>query len=142
MIAAEKIMDIKYYPDKTTVEKAMSLDYPLIMMVSYDKKEMLLANMDDAPEHNILLKKLDYNELDVDKYFRVVLSKTGADWTFVCPTGYKNIENRERRIDQFYNDGIDAIKEALRITGYNVEIDIPKRFRRHLGIYKDNGFSL
>jgi len=135
-------MDIKYYPDKKTVEKAMSLDDPIILMVSYDKKEMLLANIDDAPEHNILLKKLNYNELDVDKYFRVIMSKTGADWTFVCPSGYKKIENREKRIDTFYNDGIAAIKEALRLTGYKVEIDIPKRFRRHLDIYKDNGMSV
>jgi hypothetical protein len=136
------VMDIKYYPDKKTVEKAMSLDDPIILMVSYDKKEMLLANIDDAPEHNILLKKLNYNELDVDKYFRVIMSKTGADWTFVCPSGYKKIENREKRIDTFYNDGIAAIKEALRLTGYKVEIDIPKRFRRHLDIYKDNGMSV
>jgi len=103
---------------------------------------MLIANIDDAPEHNILLKKLNHSELDVDKYFRVIMNKDGADWTFVCPSDYKNIPNRKKRITAFYNDGIDAINEALKMIGFNIEIYIPKRYSRHLDIYKDNGKSM
>lgn len=132
-------MEIRYYPDKDTVTKASINDDPIIMVVSHDKKEVILSNIDDAPEHNILLKKTGHSELDIDKYFRIIVNKSGADWTFVCPTAYKGIENREKRIDTFYNDGIDVIGSALKLTGFNVKIDIPKRYTRHLDIYKENG---
>jgi hypothetical protein len=132
-------MEIKYYPDENTVRKAIQDDDPLLMLVSFDRKEILLSNIDDAVEHNILLKKMKYSETDIDKYFRVVINQDGADWTFVCPAGYKNIEDKNRRIKTFYIDGIEAITEAIKFIGYNVGINIPKRYIRHMEFMKDNG---
>jgi hypothetical protein len=42
--------------------------------------------MDDAPEYNILSKNLNFSELDIDKYLRIIMNEDGADWTFVCPS--------------------------------------------------------
>ena len=130
-------MIIKYYPDENHVNEAMQLDDPLLMLVSYDGIEILLANIDDAFEHLILLKKLDYRETEIDKFFRIVLNHEGADWTFVCPSNYKGIDNKEKRIETFYNDGISQISKALQTVGYNVEIQIPQRYRRHFNMLKD-----
>ena len=124
-------MVIKYYPDETHVTEAMQVNDPLLMMVSYDGQEILLANIDDAVEHHILLKMLGYKETEIDRFFRVVLNQEGADWTFVCPSTYKGINNKEKRIEVFYNDGINQISKAIRTIGYKVEIQIPLRYRRH-----------
>lgn len=129
-------MDIKYFPSKDKVEQAMVDDDPLLLMVSHDEKIMLLANIDDVGEHIILLRTLDFSENDLDKFFRVVVNKDGADWTFVCPANYKYINNKEKRIIRFFSDGIKTIKKALSIIGYEAEVHIPKRYRRHIDFIK------
>jgi hypothetical protein len=130
------VLEIIYYPDRTGVENAIKKDEPLLMLVSFDKKKVLLSNIDDAVEHYILLKKLGYPETGIDKYYRVVVNKDGADWTFVCPADYKNIEDKDRRIKIFYSEGVSAISEALKIIGYEIEINIPKRYKRHFDMLK------
>lgn len=125
---------IEYFPDKKTVEAAQQVNDPLLMLVSYDHSKILLANIDDAIEHIILLRKLGYSDLDIDQYFRAVVNHNGADWTFVCPTAYKGIKNQDVRVEQFYKDGIDAITKALQEIGYHTEINIPKRYRRHFSM--------
>lgn len=127
-------MDIKYYPDKTHVNAAMQVNDPLLMLVSYDVNEILLANIDDAFEHHILLKKLDYAETEIDRFFRVVLNQQGADWTFVCSKNYKGIRNQDKRIETFYNDGVSQISKAIQAIGYNADIHIPQRYRRHFNL--------
>jgi hypothetical protein len=127
-------MIIKYYPDEAHVNEAIRVDDPLLMLVSYDGEEILLANIDDVFEHVILLKKLDYKETDIDKYFRIVLNREGADWTFVCPSNYRGISDKEKRIETFYNDGIDQISKAIQVIGYDVQIQIPQRYRRHFNM--------
>ena len=72
------------------------------------------------------------NENDLDKYFRIIFDNEGADWTFVCPPDYKGITDKEKRIKQFFNDGVDVISEFLKEIGYDVPIEIPKRYRRHI----------
>ncbi len=129
-------MIIKYYPDKIQVNEAMQVNDPLLMLVSYDGNEVLLANIDDAFEHSILLKKLNYPESDIDKFFRAVVNQEGADWTFVCPGDYKNIANKDKRLEVFYRDGIVKIAEAIKAIGYDAPIDIPKRYRRHFNMLK------
>lgn len=124
-----------YYPDKQTVENAMQVDDPLLVLVKYDLTEILISNIDDAGEHIILLRLLERSEKDIDKYFRLIISNEGADWTFVCPSTYKGILNRDKRIKKFYNDGIEVIRKALIELNYDVEINIPKRYRRHLDIF-------
>jgi len=127
-------MVVKYYPDRETVEEAMQVNDPLLMLVSYDGKEIIIANIDDAFEHLILLKKMDYKETDIDKYFRVVVNHEGADWTFVCPGDYKGIKDKNKRIEVFYNDGITQITNALHAIGYDTKINIPQRYRRHFNM--------
>ena len=124
-------MDIKYYPDQPTVETAITNDDPLLVLVAMNLSEMLVSNIDDAMEHLILLRKLNYRETRIDEFFRIVLNRQGADWTFVCPSEYQQIKNRSIRIETFYNSGIEAISIALKLLGYDVSIKIPDRYRRH-----------
>lgn len=108
----------------------MQIDDPLLMLVSYDGSEMLLSNIDDSFEHIILLRQLNYRDSDIDKFFRVIVNQQGADWTFVCPSNYKSIEDKSIRIQEFFNDGIDQISKALKEIKYeNAQINIPSRYR-------------
>jgi len=130
-------MKIIYYPDKITAIKAMKHDDPLCILASFDGKNVIVASVDDALEHNVLLKKLKIKETDIDKYFRVIVNKSGADWTFVCPSDYKNIKNKKQRIETYGVDGHKIISQALIAIGYMVDIVIPKRYRRHLEMLKE-----
>ncbi len=134
-------MESIYYPDKAKVLQSMKDDDPILLLISFDGKRALLSNIDDAMEHIILLKKLGFKETDIDSYFRVIVNKSGADWTFVCPSGYKNIPNKKHRIETYYSDGIGIIGKALEEIGYNVEITVPKRYRRHVDLMS-NGDTL
>jgi hypothetical protein len=131
-------MEILYYPNKGKVEQAIEDDDPLLMLVSFDGKKLLISNIDDALEHVILLRKLGFQETEIDSYFRVISNKEGADWTFVCPANYKGITNKKQRIETYYADGFDAIRKALDVIGYEVEITVPKRYRRHIDIMGNN----
>ena len=93
--------------------------------------QVIMSSVDDAPEHHILPKLAGFSELDIDQYFPIVLDKSGADWTFVCPAGYKGITNKQYRLSQFYKDGFASISHVLGELGYLVGINIPTRYRRH-----------
>ncbi len=124
-------MKVKYYPNRKRVSEAIKNDDPLVVLISYDGSRMLVSGIDDSFEHIILLRKLNLKETDIDSYFRLIVNKSVADWTFVCPPDYKDIKSREKRIEKFYGDGIDIIKKGLNQIGYDVPLDIPERFRRH-----------
>jgi hypothetical protein len=130
-------MYIQYYPNEETVKNSMQVDDPLLMLVSYDNNKIIISNIDDTVEHHILLKVTGHSELDIDKYFRVVVNSGGADWTFVCLSTYKNISDKTRRIECFYKDGILAIDNAIKAINYDCEINIPNRYRRHFDILKE-----
>jgi hypothetical protein len=123
-------MQFKFFPDKPTVDRAMDNDDPLLLLVRFDRSEGLVANSDDVLEHYVLLKLLGYRETDIDQFFRVILNRRVADWTFICPSNYKGILDRDQRIQAFYNDGIPAISNATSLLGYDVKIEVPERFRR------------
>ena len=124
-------MEIIYYPSEEETRKAMELDEPLLILVSYDGERMIASQIDEAVEHHILLKKAGFPDTDIDKYFRLVADKSGADWTFVCPENYSNVTRKDKRIEGFFKDGMRIIPKALKQIGYDVPIDIPKRYRRH-----------
>lgn len=105
---------------------------PLIAAISMDETHAVIGLLDDGFEHNVLLRKVLNSDKDLDKYFRIIFDTDGADWTFVVPAEYKNISNKEERINEFYNDGYKTIICFLRQLGYPEVVEIPKRYRRHL----------
>ena len=133
-------MNIIKYPSEEAIEKAVSADEPLLALISFDGKTAIMSQADDAVEHHILLMKAGYKDTDIDKYFRIVFDKSGADWTFVCPPDYKKIPFKDKRIEAFYKDGFSIIPDFLRSVGYFVGIDIPKRYRRHIDVMNNETY--
>ncbi len=130
-------MEIRKFPDDNSVKNAISADEPLLAVIAFDGKSAIVSHIDEAVEHHILLMKAGFRDTDIDKFFRVVFDKSGADWTFVCPPDYKNITYKDKRIEAFYKDGFSVISEFLHSMGYLVGINIPKRYRRHLDVISD-----
>lgn len=129
-------MNIIYYPDENNVSTAMKQDEPLLVLVSFDGEQLIVSRIDEAVEYNILLRKAGFSDTDIDKYFRLVVDHEGADWTFVCPSTYNSITRKEKQIESFFKDGMIVIPKALKRLGYDVPIEIPKRYRRHFDMMK------
>lgn len=104
---------------------------PLMAAISHDEKQAIVSLLDDGVEHSALLRSVIGTDKDIDKYYRIVFDQDGADWTFVCPSDYKGITNKEKRIKEFYSEGYKTICRFLRKIGYAEVVDIPKRYRRH-----------
>jgi hypothetical protein len=133
-------MSIIKYPSSKAVNKAMSADEPLLALISFDGQTAIMSQIDEAVEHHILLMKSGFKDTDIDKFFRIVLDKDGADWTFVCPPDYKGIQYKNKRIEAFYKDGFAVISDFLYSIGYLVGINIPKRYRRHLNVLSEDNY--
>ena len=127
-------MNIIKYPSEEDVNAAMTADEPLLVLISFDGETAVMSQIDEAMEHHILLMNAGFKDTDIDKFFRIVLDRSGADWTFVCPPDYKGIPYKDKRIEAFYKDGFAVISSFLHSIGYLVGIDIPKRYRRHLDV--------
>lgn len=134
-------MNIIKYPSDEAVRAAMAADEPLLVLISFDGKTAIMSQIDEAMEHHILLMKAGFKDTDIDKFFRIVLDKSGADWTFVCPPDYKGIQFKDKRIEAFYKDGFAVISDFLHSIGYLVGIDIPKRYRRHLDVLSEGTYK-
>lgn len=130
-------MEIIYYPNEKDFSKAVLADEPLLVLVSYDGNRIIASQIDEAVEHHILLKKAGFPDTDIDKYFRLVVDKSGADWTFVCPESYSGVTRKDKKIEKFFKDGMRIISDALKRIGYDVPIEIPKRYKRHFDIMND-----
>jgi len=135
-------MEIISYPSKERVKEGFRIDEPMLAVISFDGKKAIVAQVEDSFEHHILLKQAGYSELDIDKFFRIVFDKTEANWTFVCPADYKNVQFKDYRIRAFYKDGYAAISDFLQEIGYLVEIKIPSRYSRHLKMITDDSAVL
>lgn len=127
-------MTIIKYPDELEFENAVNTDEPLLVLVSYDGETVIASQIDEAVEHHILLRKVGFPDTDIYKYFRLVVDHEGADWTFVCPSDYSTVTRKEKRIEEYFKDGMRIIPEGLKAIGYDVPINIPKRYRRHFDI--------
>ncbi|MCM1524883.1 MAG: hypothetical protein NC120_10545 [Ruminococcus sp.] len=132
-------MNVIYYPDKENFTAAARNDEPLLVLVSFDGETLIASQIDEAVEHHILLQKAGFPDTDIDKYFRLVVDRSGADWTFVCPPDYSSVTRKDKRIEGFFRDGMKIIPNALRIIGYDVPVEIPKRYRRHFDIMNNFG---
>lgn len=123
---------IKYYGSDTECKEFINHDNePLMAVIEHNGTHAVVSLLDEGCEHHILLAKA-LDKYNIDNYFRIIIDLEGADWTFVCPPDYKGITNKEKRIEQFFKDGVDTITEFLKQIGYNVPINIPKRYRRHI----------
>ncbi len=123
---------IKYYGSDESKKDFIRHDSePLMAVIAQDGSHAVVSLLDEGFEHHILLSKA-LDRYDIDKYFRIIFDNEGADWTFVCPTDYKGILVKEKRIESFFKDGIDNITAFLKEIGYDVPINIPKRYRRHM----------
>jgi len=127
-------MEIIYYPTAENFREAANNDEPLLVLVSFDGERIIASQIDEAVEHHILLKKAGFPDTDIDKYFRLVVDKSGADWTFVCPEIYSSVTRKDKKIEGFFKDGMRVIPDALKRLGYDVPVEIPKRYRRHFDL--------
>ena len=130
-------MNIIYYPDESSVTDAMNRDEPLLVLISFDGEQVIVSQIDEAVEHHILLRLAGFPDTDIDKYFRLVVNREGADWTFVCPSTYNSVTRKEKQIEDFFKDGMRIIPNALKQLGYDVPVEIPKRYRRHFDMMGD-----
>ena len=129
---------IKYYGSDESHKEFINHDgEPLMAVIAHDGSHAVVSLLDEGCEHHILLAKA-LDKYNIDKYFRIIFDDEGADWTFVCPPDYKGITSKEKRITQFFNDGVDMITEFLKVIGYDVPINIPKRYRRHMNYLSNN----
>lgn len=123
---------IKFYgSDDEQKEFILHDSEPLMAVIAFDGSHAVVSLLDEGFEHHILLARA-LDRRDIDKYFRIIFDDECAEWTFVCPTDYKNMTNKEKRIERFYADGVDTIGEFLKAVGYDVPVVIPKRYRRHI----------
>ena len=106
----------------------------MMMLVSFDGESAVIAPAIETVEHHTLLAQAGIRETEIDRYFRIVFDDTAAHWTFVCPSDYRGITDKQKRIAEFYKDGFRCISQALAAIGYLVELRIPKRYRRHFDI--------
>lgn len=127
-------MEIIKYPNEESFSEAVNADEPLLVLIAFDGSRLIASQIDEAVEHHILLKKSGFPDTDIDKYFRLAVDKSGADWTFVCPENYSSITRKDKKIKEFFKDGMRIIPDALKQIGYDVPIEIPKRYRRHFDL--------
>ncbi len=136
-----RYMNIIKYPNEQNFDDAVQLDEPLLVLVSFDGETIIASQIDEAMEHHILLRLVKNSDADIDKYFRLVVNHEGADWTFVCPPNYSSITHKDKRIEEFFKDGMRVIPKALKAIGYDVPVTIPKRYRRHFDIMNGDLYS-
>ena len=113
----------------------MSVDAPLLMLISFDGEITIVSDLDYDYGDDILLTLQEYSQLEVvERNFRIVLSSKGAEWTFYCPPNYKGIKNKCIRFKQYYSDGIEVIKKSIQLIGYDCAINIPAKYRRRFDL--------
>ena len=132
-------MKYTYYPDEKTVKETIKEQEPLLVLISFDGAEAILSPIDASVEHHVLLANVGKDSRDIDKYFRIVLDDSGADWTFICPPDYKGMDDKQRRVAAFYKDGFSVIAHTLESLGFLVGINIPKRYQRHIATLANKG---
>jgi len=130
----------KYYGSDEKKSEFINHDSePLMAVFAHDGSHAVVSLLDEGCEHHLLLANA-LNQYNIDEYFRIIFDNEGADWIFVCPPEYKGVANKEERIKIFFSDGIDIITKFLKQIGYETEINIPKRYRRHLDYLGNSEF--
>lgn len=123
-------MNIKFMPNEKSIIEARMSEDPLLILISHNGNTVIMGNIDIYGEHILLLKNAGWDERSLDEFFRVIASNDGTDWTFVVPQKYKNIQDRENRIEAFYNDGVSIITKVLSELQLNTSINMPDSYKR------------
>lgn len=117
---------IKYYGGDTSRNEFINHDSePLMAVIAHDGSHAVVSLLDEGCEHHILLAK-SLDKYNIDEYFRIIFDDEGADWTFVCPPDYSSVTRKDKRIEEFFKDGMKIIPEALKTIGYDVPVEIPR----------------
>ena len=72
-------MKIIYYPAQDDVTTARGEGEPLLLLVSFDEETAIVAPIDEAVEHHILLERagkaglIEGDSRHIDRYFRAVI---------------------------------------------------------------------
>ena len=59
-------MKIIKYPSNEEFEKAITQREPILMLISFDGKTVIMSQIDEAMEHHILLLKAGFSDKDID----------------------------------------------------------------------------
>ena len=117
---------IKYYgSDETKTEFINHDSEPLMAVIAHDRSHAVVSLLDEGCEHHLLLAKA-LDKYNIDEYFKIIFDNEGA--------------NKDKRITEFFNDGVDAITEFLKQIGYDVPINVPRRYRRHMDYLKNSEY--
>ncbi len=113
------------YLDSQRVNKAIENNEQLKALISYDGSKAYVWCTSDGANGRELLRMFGYSEEDVLKYFQIAFDKDSAEWTSVCPSHYRGINDNLKRIKAFYRDGMNVISEFLSQMNYFCDIKIP-----------------
>ncbi|MBR3282009.1 MAG: hypothetical protein IKI56_01780 [Ruminococcus sp.] len=117
-------MDMIRYPSDEVIDEAVRSDKPLIAAISHDGFTAVVAPLEEAGEHSILLALTGLPGLDVRDFFRISFNSLTADWHFGCPPEYKDISDSSKRLSAYYKDGLRTIPEFLVMFGYFSKLNI------------------
>ena len=131
---------IKYYgSDETKTEFINHDSEPLMAVIAHDRSHAVVSLLDEGCEHHLLLAKA-LDKYNIDEYFRILFDNEGAYLTFLLSNNYNIITNKEKSITVFFNVGFVSITEFLKQIGYDVPINVPRRYRRHMDYLKNSEY--
>ena len=89
-------MNITKYPNEQDFDNAVKADEPLLVLISFDGDTVIASQIDEAVEHNILLRKVKGSDADIDKYFRLVVEERTLSFTLTIWTMFRDIPSLPR----------------------------------------------
>lgn len=130
-------MDITKYGEMC--DDAIEKGETLVGMMSYDGKKACVlcaeesVNMatEQAAEQHISLEAYG-EDLDINGYYCIFFNRYMAEWRCICPPDYKNIDDPQQRVAQYYKDGCTGLSAFLAELGYFPNLIIPKQYRQNL----------
>ncbi|HRR76558.1 MAG TPA: hypothetical protein P5191_07065 [Ruminococcus sp.] len=117
-------MNIIRYPSAEAINEAVRRDSRLIAAISHDGSSAVVAPIEEAGEHSLLLVLSGHTDTNVKNFFKIQFNSTSADWDFTCPAGYRAIPDSSQRTSAYYNDGLRKIPEFLVMFGYFSKLNI------------------
>jgi hypothetical protein len=124
----ELVLIIKYYPDEMHVTKCLQIKAPVLILIKFDKSEVIMGNAEDYGNYNLLIIKAGYISEDIEHYFKVTTKDDGVEWIYICPSNYKGIKSRYKRGSRFFSDGMKIIEDVLNTLKIPSRISIRNKY--------------